>query len=63
MVRARPDYTVFTLPLLPPSLSPPPPPAQCKKEAKGLELVSIEEYDVCKYKMKLSLPQWCNVKE
>jgi hypothetical protein len=35
----------------------------CKKEAKGLELVSIEEYDVCKYKMKLSLPQWCNVKE
>ena len=37
--------------------------AQCKKEAKGLELVSISEFDVCKYKMILSLPQWCNVKQ
>jgi hypothetical protein len=34
---------------------------QCKKEAKGLELVSIAEYDVCKYRMILALPQWCNV--
>jgi len=34
---------------------------QCKKEAKGLELVSISEYDVCKYRMILALPQWCNV--
>ena len=33
----------------------------CKKEAKGLELVSISEYDVCKYRMILALPQWCNV--
>ena len=39
------------------------PAAQCKKEAKGLELVSIAEYDVCKYRMILALPQWCNVKE
>lgn len=33
----------------------------CKKEAKSLELVSIAEYDVCKYKMVLALPQWCDV--
>jgi hypothetical protein len=46
---------------LPPA--PPYPLTQCKKEAKGLELVSIAEYDVCKYRMILALPQWCNVKD
>lgn len=35
----------------------------CKKEAKGLELVSLAEYDVCKYKMVLALPQWCDVQQ
>ena len=40
---------------------PPPPPLQCKKEGKGLELISISEYDVCKYKMVLGLPQWCTI--
>lgn len=42
-------------------MTPSPPystPLQCKKEGKGLELVEIKEYDVCKYKMTISLPQW-----
>jgi hypothetical protein len=69
------EYTVRALALFsgPVARSPfclPPPPhthththrVQCKKEAKGLELVSIAEYDVCKYRMILALPQWCNVK-
>jgi len=34
---------------------------ECRKDAKEMEFIGIEEPEACKYQLKLGLAQWCDV--
>ncbi len=36
---------------------------ECRKDAKDIEFIGIEEPEACKYNLKLGLSQWCDANE